>query len=145
MLDFLQASMSTITALYYSSSRMLAQPALATSIQLPSLNKSFSVASTAPHGIFFMHSISGQHYLCKHSRSTLGVTLDPSFPTMSHLEPVATRCSFTTVLLSPSPLSCSGLYPFSPGPFLVLWSLLQQCLTWIQLPVFQTCPFPNTH
>lgn len=118
MQDFLQASMSTITALYYSSSRTLAQPALTASIQLSSLSKPF--LSTASHGIFFMHSISGQHYLCKHSRSTLGVTLDPSFPAMSHLRPVATHCSITTVLPSPSPLSCSGLYPFSPGPFLVL-------------------------
>lgn len=127
------------------SSRTLAQPALTTSTQLSSLNKPYPVASTAPHGIFFMHSISGRHYLCKHSRSTLGVTFDPSFPTMSRLQPVATLCSITTVLLSPSPLSCSGLCPLSPGPFLVLWFSLQQSLTWIQLPVFQTCPFPNTH
>lgn len=90
------------------SSRTLAQPALTTSTQLSSLNKPYPVASTAPHGIFFMHCISGQHYLCKHSRSTLGVTLDPSFPTMSRLQPVATlfhhHCSsfsVSTVLFRP--------------------------------------------
>lgn len=139
------------TASYYSSSRTLVQPSPPVSssplrtnpfLWLPQLHMEFSSCIPYQDNTVYVNI----------QDKLLESLLTPSFPPcMSHLQPVATHCSITTVLISPtvfffslSPsLLCSGLHPFSPGPFLVLWSLLQQSLTWIPLPVFQTLPFPN--
>lgn len=79
--------------------------------------------------------------------------MTPCFPPRLVFSQSPSRSVATMLVSAAAPLCLhlhcfsSHLHPFLPGPAFAPWSLLEQCLAWIQLLVFQTAEprYPSTH